>query len=127
MSYPTELKYTSSHEYINVEGKVATVGITDYAAETLGDIVYIELPKVGDIILSGQSFGVVESVKAVSDLYSPVNGKIIAVNDILIDHPELLGDDSYEKGWIIKIEMDDPIEAEGLMDSDSYDSYVKTH
>lgn len=125
-SFPQELKYTDSHEYVLVEGNIATIGITDYAAEKLGDIVYVELPRVGDVFTAGQSFGVIESVKSVSDLYAPVGGKVVAVNDSLSDHPELITDDSYERGWILKIEMEDAIEAEGLMNSDTYASHVTT-
>lgn len=125
-SFPQELKYTDSHEYVLVEGNIATIGITDYAAEKLGDIVYVELPRIGDVFTAGQSFGVIESVKSVSDLYAPVGGKVVAVNDSLSDHPELITDDSYERGWILKIEMEDAIEAEGLMNSDTYASHVTT-
>ncbi|RYY00154.1 glycine cleavage system protein GcvH [bacterium] len=125
-SFPQELKYTDSHEYVLVEGNTATIGITDYAAEKLGDIVYVELPRVGDVFTAGQSFGVIESVKSVSDLYAPVGGKVVAVNDSLSDHPELITEDSYERGWILKIEMEDAIEAEGLMNSDTYASHVTT-
>ena len=125
-SFPQELKYTDSHEYVLVEGNIATIGITDYAAEKLGDIVYVELPRVGDVFIAGQSFGVIESVKSVSDLYAPIGGKVIAVNDSLSDHPELITEDSYERGWILKIEMEDAIEAEGLMNSDTYASHVTT-
>lgn len=125
-SFPQELKYTDSHEYVSVEGNIATIGITDYAAEKLGDIVYVELPRVGDVFIAGQSFGVIESVKSVSDLYAPIGGKVVAVNDSLSDHPELITEDSYERGWILKIEMEDAIEAEGLMNSDTYASHVTT-
>ncbi len=125
-SFPQELKYTDSHEYVMVEGNIATIGITDYAAEKLGDIVYVELPKVGDIFTTGQSFGVIESVKSVSDLYAPVGGKVVAVNESLSEHPESITEDSYERGWIVKIEMEEPIEAEGLMNSETYSSHVST-
>lgn len=125
-NFPEELKYTDSHEYVMVEDNIATIGITDYAAEKLGDIVYVELPRVGDVFTTGQSFGVIESVKSVSDLYSPVSGKVVEVNETLSDHPEAITEDSYERGWIVKIEMEDPTEAEGLMDSDTYSSHVST-
>jgi glycine cleavage system H protein len=124
--FPEELKYTDSHEYIMVEDNIATIGITDYAAEKLGDIVYVELPKIGDIFTTGQSFGVIESVKSVSDLYAPVSGKVVGINESLLDHPESITEDAYEKGWIVKLEMDDPREAEGLMDSGNYSSHVST-
>ena len=125
-NFPEELRYTDSHEYVMVEGNIATIGITDYAAEKLGDIVYVELPRVGDVFTTGQSFGVIESVKSVSDLYAPVGGKVVAINETLSDHPETITDDSYERGWIIKIEMNDVIEAEGLMNSETYSSHVST-
>jgi glycine cleavage system H protein len=124
--YPQELKYSESHEYVFVEGNTATIGITDYAAEQLGDIVYVELPKVGDTLTSGDSFGVIESVKAVSDLYLPINGKVVAINENLVEHPELLTEDPYERGWIVKIEMDDTSEAEDLMDAEAYGAFVST-
>jgi glycine cleavage system H protein len=124
--FPQELKYSESHEYVLVEGNVATIGITDYAAEQLGDIVYVELPKVGDTLTSGDSFGVIESVKAVSDLYLPVNGKVVGINENLTEHPELLTEDPYERGWIVKLELDDPLEAEDLMDAEAYAAFVST-
>lgn len=125
-NFPEELKYTDSHEYIMIEGNIATIGITDYAADKLGDIVYVELPKIGDVFTTGQSFGVIESVKSVSDLYAPISGKVVEINESLVDHPESITEDAYERGWIVKIEMDDPTEAEGLMDADNYSSHVST-
>lgn len=100
---PQDLKYTKTHEYVRLTSDEATIGITEYAAEQLGDVVYVELPEVGRALEPGESLGVVESVKAVSDLYSPVAGTVVAVNDALNDEPALINDDAYGKGWIVKI------------------------
>ena len=124
--FPQELKYSESHEYVLIEGNKATIGITDYAAEQLGDIVYVEMPKVGDIFTNGDSFGVIESVKAVSDLYIPVSGKVVAINENLVERPEILTEDPYEKGWIVKLEMEDVSEVEDLMSAESYGNFVST-
>lgn len=105
---PQDLKYTKSHEYIRLENDQATVGITDHAAEQLGDVVYVELPEVGRELKEGESFGVVESVKAVSDLYSPVSGVVTEVNEALNDEPSLINDDAYGKGWMVKIKSSTP-------------------
>lgn len=105
---PQDLKYTKSHEYVRLAQDEATVGITDYAAEQLGDVVYVELPEVGRQLEQGESLGVVESVKAVSDLYSPVTGRVIAVNEALNEEPALINDDAYGKGWIIKVKPTAP-------------------
>jgi glycine cleavage system H protein len=105
---PQDLKYTKSHEYIRLEGDVATIGITDHAAEQLGDVVYVELPEVGRELKEGESFGVVESVKAVSDLYSPVAGVVTEVNEALNDEPSLVNDDAYGQGWMIKVKPSAP-------------------
>ena len=122
--YPEHLLYSESHEYLLVEANIATIGITDYATEQLGDIVYVELPEVGTFFTTGDSMGVVESVKAVSDLFIPVSGKVIEVNEELIDQPELVSEDAYERGWLIKLELDEPIEGESLMDAAEYASFV---
>jgi len=125
-NFPEEFLYSESHEYVSVEGKVATVGITDYAAEQLGDIVYIELPKVGNIYTVGDSIGVIESVKSVSDLYAPVTGKVIEVNEALQDHPEIITESPYERGWIAKFEIDDFSELDNLIKAEDYSSFVST-
>lgn len=125
-NFPEEFLYSESHEYISVEGKVATVGVTDYAAEQLGDIVYVELPEVGAIYTVGDSFGVIESVKSVSDLYAPLTGKVLEVNEALQDHPEIVTESPYERGWIVKFEIDDPSELENLMKAEDYGSFVST-
>lgn len=125
MNIPRELFYTESHEWAKVDGNKATVGITDYAQHELGDIVYIELPEVGREVKKGEVFGSVESVKAVSDLYSPLSGKVIEVNDELSSHPEFINQDPYGKGWIIKIEIKDEKERNKLMNAESYELFVK--
>lgn len=124
--FPLEFKYSESHEYVKVDGNVLTIGITDYAAEQLGDIVYVELPKVGTVLAIGSSFGVVESVKAVSDLYMPVSGKIIEINESLSDNPEILTEDAFEKGWMIKVEVDDLSEVDSLMSASAYGNFVSS-
>ena len=107
MSVPEELQYTRSHEWVRTEGDTATVGITDYAQEELGDIVYVELPEEGATFDTGDSFGTVESVKAVSDLYTPVGGEVVEVNEALNDSPEKINEDPYGDGWIVKLRVSD--------------------
>lgn len=124
MEFPEDLKYSKEHEWVLVEGSVATVGITDYAQDQLGDIVFVELPAVGDKVSKEDAFGVVESVKAVSDIYAPVSGKVVEVNDDLPENPEMLNEDPYGDGWIIKIEMNDPEEIDDLMMAAEYEEYV---
>jgi glycine cleavage system H protein len=124
MEFPEDLKYSKEHEWVLVEGSVATVGITDYAQDQLGDIVFVELPAVGDKASKEDAFGVVESVKAVSDIYAPVSGKVVEVNDDLPENPEMLNEDPYGDGWIIKIEMNDPEELQDLMTASEYEEYV---
>ncbi len=125
MSIPDNLKYTSEHEWISVEGSVATVGITDHAQSELGDVVYVELPTVGTSLDAKASFGTVESVKALSDLYSPIAGQVELVNEALEDAPELVNDDPYGKGWMIQIRIEDPAELQGLMSADAYREYLE--
>ena len=124
MEFPEDLKYTKEHEWVLIEGGTATVGITDYAQDQLGDIVFVELPAVGDKVSKEDAFGVVESVKAVSDIYAPLSGKVVEVNDDLPDDPEMLNEDPYGDGWIIRIELTDPEEIEDLMTSAEYEQYV---
>src|SRR5574340_781980 len=114
MEFPEDLKFSKEHEWVLVEGTVATVGITDFAQDQLGDIVFVELPAVGDKVSKEDAFGVVESVKAVSDIYAPVSGKVLEVNDDLPENPEMLNEDPYGDGWIIKIEMSDLDELQEL-------------
>lgn len=120
MQVPQQLRYSSDHEWIHIEGGRARVGITDYAQDALGDVVYVELPDVGSTVKSGDSFGEVESTKSVSDVYAPVSGTVVAVNDALGSSPELLNSDPYGNGWICEIEMSDLGEADGLLDAAAY-------
>ncbi len=124
MDAPANLRYTKDHEWLRVEGNVGVVGITDHAQDALGDVVFVELPQVGAEVKAGRPFGVVESVKAVSDLYAPVSGKVIEVNAGLPDNPEQINKDPYG-AWMIKIEMADPKEADGLMTADAYRTLVE--
>jgi glycine cleavage system H protein len=117
---PADLKYTKTHEWVRVEGDTATIGITDYAQSELGDIVYVDLPTAGRVISSGDSFGSVESVKTVSDAYSPVSGEVVEVNDALGAQSELLNSDPYGQGWMVKIRLSDPSQADSLLDAGSY-------
>lgn len=124
MEFPEDLKFSKEHEWVLVEGNVATVGITDFAQDQLGDIVFVELPAVGDKVSREDAFGVVESVKAVSDVYAPLTGKVVEVNDDLPENPEMINEDPYGDGWIIKIEMSDPDELKDLMTAAEYEEYV---
>ena len=121
MDTPRNLKYTNSHEWVRVEGKQIVVGITDFAQDQLSDLTYVELPTVGDSFSGQEEVAVVESVKAASDVYAPVSGTITAVNNALLDRPELVNTDPYGEGWLYKMTPDDPTELEGLMDADQYD------
>ncbi|MCB0288936.1 MAG: glycine cleavage system protein GcvH, partial [Calditrichaeota bacterium] len=120
MNVPADLKYTKEHEWARVSGDEVTVGITDYAQGELGDIVYVELPEVGTEIAMDASFGTIEAVKAVNDLYAPLSGTVIAINDALEDAPDKVNTDPYGDGWMIKIKLSDPAEVDKLMDSDAY-------
>ena len=123
MAYPATYRYTKEHEWISLEGTIGTVGITDYAQNSLGDIVYVDAPKVGDSVTAHQTFGSVESVKAVSDLYSPVSGTVTAVNDELKDSPDKINETPHE-AWIIKVELSDPSQFEGLLDAAAYEAFI---
>lgn len=122
---PEDLLYTKEDEWIQVDGDQGIVGLTDYAQDALSDIVYVELPEEGDVFAAGDSFGVVESVKAASDLYMPVSGEIIAVNENLPDAPEVLNSDPYAAGWLVKVRLENPDELDELMDPAAYSSYCK--
>lgn len=125
MKFPADLKYTKEHEWLRREGNLAVVGITDHAQDALGDVVFIELPKVGAAVKARATFGTVESVKAVSDLYAPVSGKVVQVNSALADSPDTVNKDPYGQAWMIKIEMTDAREADGLMSGADYEKFVK--
>ncbi|HEX5395464.1 MAG TPA: glycine cleavage system protein GcvH [Candidatus Limnocylindria bacterium] len=119
-SYPDDLRYSKEHEWVRVDGTSATIGITRYAADELGDVVFVELPAVGTRLEQFASFGVVESVKAVSDLYAPVSGEVTEVNDALADSPELLNSDAYGAGWIARLTLSDPSQVDELLDAAAY-------
>lgn len=121
----SDLKYTKDHEWLKLEGDVAVIGITDYAQNALGDLVFVELPKVGKKVKKGEHFAVVESVKTAAEVYTPVTGEVVAINDNLSGDPELLKK-SLDEGWIAKIKITDPSEASSLMDKAAYDAFLKT-
>jgi glycine cleavage system H protein len=118
---PADRRYTTEHEWIKPEGETYVVGITSFAQDQLGDIVYVELPNVGDRIEAGKTFGVIESVKTASDLYAPVTGEVVEVNAELVDQPQTVNDDPYSSGWMIRIKAEDPGQIERLLTADQYD------
>lgn len=121
---PTELKYSKSHEWVRVDGDIATIGITDHAQEELGDVVYVELPEAGRILSYDDIFGTVESVKAVSELYSPISGEVLEVNDTLSGSEAILNESPYENGWMIKVRLKDAAEVEALLTADGYKAEI---
>ena len=124
MNIPDDLKYTKDHEWARQKGAKVLVGITDFAQDQLGDVVFVELPAVGDEVKKGESFGVVESTKAVSELFAPISGKVVEVNDPLVEAPESINEDPYEEGWMIAIEPSDPKELAELLDVKAYAAFV---
>ena len=124
MNIPAELKYTKEHEWIKVDGNIVVVGITDYAQGELGDIVFVELPSVGTEVKAMEPFGTIEAVKAVSDLFSPVSGKITEINPALEDDPMVINRDPYGEGWMIKVEIGDPAELDGLLNGEAYEKLI---
>ena len=124
--YPADYRYTKEHEWIKIDGSVGTIGITDYAQQELGDVVFAELPKVGAQVKAGQSFGTIESVKAVSEIYTPVSGEVSEINSALVDAPEKINKDPHGSAWLVKIRLSDPKEAANLMDGKAYEAYVAT-
>jgi len=124
MAFPADYRYTKEHEWIKVDGNQATIGITDYAQNSLGDIVFVELPKVGDELTAGKTFGSVESVKAVSDLYAPASGKVVAINESLATAPEKINSDAHGS-WMLRIHLKDAGEVSKLLSSEDYDKFVK--
>ncbi|GIW47619.1 MAG: glycine cleavage system protein GcvH [Deltaproteobacteria bacterium] len=123
---PEQLKYTKEHEWVKIEGDTVVIGITDYAQDALGEIVYIELPSEGDEITKGDPFGSVESTKSVSELYAPVSGEVVEVNEALLDSPETINEDPYGEGWMIKVKPYDLAELDDLMDSEEYADYIES-
>lgn len=124
MNVPGNLKYTEDHEWLKVEGDEALVGITDYAQHELGDIVYIEVETTGEILSQKESFGTIEAVKTVSDMFMPVSGEVLAFNEDLVSKPETLNSDPYEKGWVIRIKLTNPSEVDALLDADAYAKHI---
>jgi glycine cleavage system H protein len=125
MSTPKELRYSEEHEWVKVEGEKVRIGITDFAQSELGDIVFVELPEVGDEVTAGDPFGSVESVKTVSELYAPISGKVVEVNEDLNDSPEFVNESPYEKAWMIVVEVSDSGEVDKLMSAEQYEAMIK--
>ncbi|AVQ36734.1 glycine cleavage system protein GcvH [Staphylococcus kloosii] len=124
MAVPSELKYSKDHEWVKIEGNTATIGITEYAQNELGDIVFVELPEVDDEINEGDTFGSVESVKTVSELYAPLSGKVLEANEELEDSPEFVNESPYEKAWMVKIEVTDESQLDGLLSAEQYSEMI---
>ena len=122
--YPNEFRYTREHEWVSIDGDTATVGITDHAQDQLGDVVFVELPQLGVRTQSMQSFGTVESVKAVSDVYSPLTGQVTEINETLVDAPEKLNESPHGDGWLIKLQIEDRTEIDTLMTAEAYQAYI---
>jgi glycine cleavage system H protein len=125
MEFPEDIKYIATHQWIKPEGRSGAVGITDYAQDQLGEVVLVELPDVGSAVKKGAVFGTIESVKAVSDLFSPVDGEVKEVNEALFDEPKLVNDDPYGKGWMLKVDMTDPGQLDGLLSAGDYQATLK--
>lgn len=126
MAAPNDRRYTKTHEWVKLDGDVATVGITDYAQNELGDITYVELPEVGDQVTKSEPFGVIESVKAASDFYAPVDGEVIEDNQQAVDAPDLLNSSPYDQAWLIKVRASDPSQIDGLMESSEYEKFAES-
>jgi glycine cleavage system H protein len=124
MEIPEDLQYTEEHEWVLVEDDIAIIGITDYAQSELGDIVYVELPQIGDLVQQMEPFGTIEAVKTVTDLFAPVSGEVVEVNTLLEDSPHLINEDPYGEGWIIKVKLSDPSELENLLSAEEYRNLV---
>jgi len=124
VNIPAELKYTSDHEWVGVEGNIATIGVSDHAGEELSDVTYVELPSEGDELTIGEAFGVIETVKAAADLLAPISGKVVEANTALEDDPEIIKNDPYGAGWFVKVEMSDPSELDKLLDDQAYKELI---
>ena len=125
MASPEDNRYAKSHEYVHVEGSIGTIGITDYAQKELGDVVFVELPQVGSELEAGDELGSIESVKAVSELFVPVSGEVVEVNEALADNPALVNTDPWGDGWMVRIRLSDPTEVDELMTAEEYDEYLE--
>ncbi len=125
MNVPDQLRYSSDHEWLSRDGSRVRIGITDYAQDSLGDVVFVQLPAVGDSFAAGDTIGEVESTKSVSDIYAPVAGSVIAVNDALADSPQLLNEDPYGEGWMIELELTDASQVDGLLDAAAYGGLIE--
>jgi glycine cleavage system H protein len=123
---PADRKYTKDHEWAKLDEGLAVVGITDYAQEQLGDIVYVELPQSGDTVEKSQSFGIIESVKAASDLFAPIGGEVVAINEELVGRPELVNQDPYEGGWMVKVQPEDEMQMDDLLTAEEYAAHLET-
>ena len=125
MNIPSELKYTKDHEWVKIDGDIATIGITDFAQQELGDIVYVEIESIGETLDAEEVFGTVEAVKTVSDLFMPLSGEVLEFNAALEDIPESVNDDPYKSGWMIKVKIEDPSQISDLLDFDAYKQLIK--
>lgn len=125
LEYPADLKYLDSHEYVRLDGEIATLGISAFAIDQLGDIVFLDLPEIGDALTKGETFGTVESVKAVEDMYAPVTGTVVERNTTLVDAPEHLADDPYGDGWLLKVRIDDLEELDEALSAEEYRNLVE--
>jgi glycine cleavage system H protein len=125
LEYPSDLKYLDSHEYVRLEGEIATIGISAFAVDQLGDIVFLELPEVGDAVTKGETFGSVESVKAVEDLYSAVNGTVVERNEAILESPEQVAEDPYGEGWLLKVRVNELSEVDDALSADEYQAQVE--
>jgi glycine cleavage system H protein len=125
MATPEDNRYAKSHEYVHLEGDIATIGITDYAQKELGDVVFVELPQVGSVLEAADELGSIESVKAVSELFAPVSGEVVEVNEALADNPALVNTDPFGDGWMIRVKVSDATEVDELMTAEEYDEYVE--
>lgn len=123
--YPQDLKYLDSHEYVRLDGEIGTIGITEFAVDQMGDVVFLELPDIGDLVTKGETFGTIESVKAVEDLNSPVTGTVIERNDALLDSPEQVAEDPYGEAWLLKVRVNDPDEVLDALSADEYRTLVE--
>jgi glycine cleavage system H protein len=122
---PRDLRYTRSHEWVRIDGDIATFGLSDYAQAELGDITYLELPEIGSNVTQSEPFGVVESVKAASDIYAPLDGEVVEINSAAVDAPDVVNSSPYDNAWLVKVRISDPAQVETLMDPDTYDTFAE--